>query len=62
MPIHKNLKYYKKQWDRWMARPIKQVDNYPKQRFMKLWNKIKADSQIPNIDSIYYNPDNIVYE
>ena len=33
-----------------------------KQRFIKLWNKIKADSQIPNIDSVYYNPDNITYE
>ena len=59
---HKNLKYYKDAWKHQMARPIKEVDNYPRQKWFNLWNKIKADSQIPDIDSVYYNPDNIVYE
>ena len=59
---HPNLKYYDKQWLRQMQRPIKEVQNYPKDRWLKLWHKIKAQDQIPGIDSIYYNPDNIVYE
>lgn len=53
---HQNLSFYDKQWKQLMKRPMKEVDNYPKSKWRQLWKKINKDSQVPDIDSIYYNP------
>lgn len=47
---HPNLKYYKDRWKEYAKQGIKNIQNYPFQKYKVLYSLVNKDTQLPDID------------